>query len=110
VLRENEGDFAVWRFGGAAQPRQVRVRGSLSSNDGDIVTDWALRGPGIVMRSAWQVRSHLDSGALVRVLPGVPTPSADIYALLADDVHVPRRTSELVGHLAARLPERLAFA
>ena len=109
VLRENEGDFALWRFGSTAHPRQVRVRGSLSSDDGDIVTDWALQGRGIVMRSEWQVRAHLDSGALVRVLPGVPTPPADIYALLADDVHVPRRTSELIGHLAARLPERLAF-
>ncbi|WP_410635214.1 LysR family transcriptional regulator [Amycolatopsis sp. cmx-4-83] len=107
VLRENEGDFAVWRFGGAAQPRQVRVRGSLASNDGDIVTDWALQGRGIVMRSEWQVRPHLDSGALVRVLPGVPTPPADIYALLADDAHVPRRTAELVTHLAARLPDAI---
>ncbi|MGW4059245.1 LysR substrate-binding domain-containing protein [Amycolatopsis sp. NPDC004747] len=110
VLRENEGDFAVWRFGSTAKPRQVRVRGSLSSNDGDIVTDWALQGRGIVMRSEWQVRSHLDSGALVRLLPGVPTPPADIHALLAEDVHVPRRTKELITHLAARLPERLGPA
>ncbi|QKV73677.1 LysR substrate-binding domain-containing protein [Amycolatopsis sp. Hca4] len=108
VLRENEGDFAVWRFGSTTKPRQVRVRGTLSSNDGDIVTDWALQGRGIVMRSEWQVRSHLDSGALVRLLPGVPTPPADIHALLADDVHVPRRTEELIAYLAARLPERLS--
>ncbi|MEV4150814.1 LysR family transcriptional regulator [Amycolatopsis sp. NPDC049691] len=107
VLRENEGDFDLWRFGDARHPRQVRVRGRLSSNDGDIVTDWALRGHGVIMRSEWQVRSHLESGALVRVLPGVPTPSADIYALLSDDVHVPRRISELVKHLAARLPARI---
>ncbi|WP_372660584.1 LysR family transcriptional regulator [Amycolatopsis kentuckyensis] len=107
VLRENEGDFAVWRFGSAANPRQVRVRGSLSSNDGDVVTAWALAGHGIAMRSEWQIRSDLDSGALVRVLPGVPTPPADVYALLADDVHVPRRVAELIDHLAARLPERL---
>ncbi|MFJ8816682.1 LysR family transcriptional regulator [Amycolatopsis thermoflava] len=108
VLRENEGDFDLWRFGTAGRPRQVRVRGRLSSDDGDVVTDWALRGHGVIMRSEWQVRSHLDSGALVRVLPGVPTPPADIYALLADDVHVPRRVSELIDHLAARLPARIA--
>ncbi|ROS44692.1 LysR family transcriptional regulator [Amycolatopsis thermoflava] len=108
VLRENEGDFDLWRFGTAGRPRQVRVRGRLSSDDGDVVTGWALRGHGVIMRSEWQVRSHLDSGALVRVLPGVPTPPADIYALLADDVHVPRRVSELIDHLAARLPDRIA--
>jgi DNA-binding transcriptional LysR family regulator len=108
VLRENEGDFALWRFGDAGNPRQVRVRGHLSSNDGDIVTDWALQGRGVIMRSEWQIRSHLASGALVRVLPEVPTPPADIYALLSDDRHVPRRISELIDHLAARLPDRIA--
>jgi DNA-binding transcriptional LysR family regulator len=108
VLRENEGDFALWRFGDARNPRQIRVRGRLSSNDGDVVTDWALQGRGVIMRSAWQIQSHLESGALVRVLPDVPTPPADIYALLSDDVHVPRRISELVDHLAARLPDRIA--
>jgi DNA-binding transcriptional LysR family regulator len=108
VLRENEGDFALWRFGDARDPRQIRVRGRLSSNDGDVVTDWALQGLGVIMRSEWQVRSHLGSGALVRVLPEVPTPPADIYALLSDDVHVPRRISELADHLAARLPDRIA--
>ncbi|WP_410641751.1 LysR family transcriptional regulator [Amycolatopsis sp. lyj-346] len=110
VLRENESDFALWRFGDARNPRQVRVRGRLSSNDGDVVTGWALQGHGVIMRSEWQVRTHLDSGALVRVLPDVPTPPADIYALRADDVHVPRRIGELIKHLAARLPDRIAVA
>ncbi|WP_233221753.1 LysR family transcriptional regulator [Streptomyces carminius] len=107
VLRENESDYALWRFGDADRPRHVRVHGSLSSNDGDVVTGWALEGRGVVMRSEWHVRPHLDRGELVRVLPHVPTPAADIYALLEDDGHVPRRVSALIDHLAARLPGRL---
>lgn len=107
VLRENESDYALWRFGDAGDPRHVRVRGSLSSNDGDVVTNWALEGRGVIMRSEWHVRPHLERGELVRVLPQVPTPAADIYALLEDDGHVPRRVTELVDHLAARLPGRL---
>ncbi|MEV6085984.1 LysR substrate-binding domain-containing protein [Streptomyces parvulus] len=108
VLRENEGDYALWRFGDAGDPRHVRVRGSLSSNDGDVVTAWALEGRGLVMRSEWQVRPLIERGDLVRVLPGVPTPAADIYALVEDDGRVPRRVTELIGHLAARLPARLS--
>lgn len=46
VLRENESDFALWRFGDANRPRHVRVHGGLSSNDGDVVTGWALEGRG----------------------------------------------------------------
>ncbi|KHL10571.1 DNA-binding transcriptional LysR family regulator [Mumia flava] len=108
VLREREGDFALWRFGTAANPHQVRVRGSLSSNDGDVVTAWALDGRGVVMRSEWHVRPYLESGALVRVLPGTATPAADIYALTTDGSHRTRRVEELVKHLAAHLPDRLA--
>ncbi|MFG1922807.1 LysR family transcriptional regulator [Cryptosporangium sp. NPDC048952] len=110
VLRENEGDFALWRFGDAANQKRIRVGGSLSSNDGDIVTDWAREGRGIIMRSMWQVQRFLDDGSLVRVLPDVPTPPADIYALLDSDRHVPRRTSDFIDHLAATLPARLATA
>lgn len=110
VLRENEGDFALWRFGDADRPRHVRVHGGLSSNDGDVVTDWALEGRGIIMRSEWHVGPHLDRGELVRVLPRVPTPPADIYALLEEDGHVPRRVSALIEYLAERLPLRLRRA
>ncbi|MET9559365.1 LysR family transcriptional regulator [Streptomyces tauricus] len=110
VLRENEGDFALWRFGDAGDPRHVRVRGPLQSNDGDIVTGWALEGRGVIMRSEWHVRPHVARGDLVRVLPHVPTPAADIYALTEDDGHVPRRVTELIEHLAAHLPGRLARA
>lgn len=107
VLRENEGDYALWRFGETDDPRQVRVCGSLSSNDGTVVTDWALEGRGVIMRSEWHVRPHIERGELVRVLPHVPTPAADVYALHEDDGHVPRRVTELIEHLAARLPSRL---
>lgn len=107
VLREKESDFALWRFGDEDRPRHVRVDGSLSSNDGDVVTAWALEGRGVIMRSEWQVQPHLDRGELVRVLPHVPTPAADVYALLEGDGHVPRRVGALIEHLVRRLPERL---
>ncbi|MFE6488268.1 LysR family transcriptional regulator [Streptomyces sp. NPDC057757] len=107
VLRENGGDFALWRFGDAGDPRHVHVRGSLSSNDGDIVMGWALEGRGVIMRSEWHVRPYIERGELVRVLPHVSTPAADIYALLSDAGHVPRRVTELIDHLAARMPGRL---
>jgi DNA-binding transcriptional LysR family regulator len=68
----------VARFGDPAAPQNLRVHGSLSRNDGDIVTDWSLEGRGIIMRSQWQVQPYLERGDLVRVLPQVPAPAADI--------------------------------
>lgn len=108
VLRENESDFAVWRFGSVSRPRPVRVRGRLASDDGDVVTDWALAGRGIIMRSEWQVRRHLESGALVRLLPRVPTPEADVVAVFDGEGPSPRRVTAFVDLLARRLPDRLA--
>ncbi|MHC3472580.1 LysR family transcriptional regulator [Streptomyces sp. 7R007] len=110
VLRENESDYALWRFGDSARPRHVRVSGNLSSNDGDVVTGWALEGRGVIMRSEWHVRPHLDRGELIRVLPDIPTPAADIFALLEEDRHVPQRVSVLIDYLAAHLPPRLEAA
>ncbi|WP_314409445.1 LysR substrate-binding domain-containing protein [Streptomyces kroppenstedtii] len=72
------------------------------------MTGWALEGRGVIMRSEWHVRPHVARGDLVRVLPHVTTPAADIYALVEDDGHVPRRVTELIEHLAAQLPGRLA--
>ncbi|TQS40418.1 LysR family transcriptional regulator [Cryptosporangium phraense] len=108
VLRENESDFALWRFGDASTQKRVRVGGTLASNDGDVVTAWAREGRGIILRSRWHVQPFLDRGELVRVLPHVPTPAADIYALTESDRLVSRRAGDFVDFLAASLPPRLA--
>ena len=52
-LRENDEDIPRWRFsqGGdvKGEPRRsavIRVTGALSSNDGTVITEWALAEPG----------------------------------------------------------------
>ena len=107
VLRENDADYALWRFGDPERSHHVRVRGALSSDDGDVITAWALAGLGVIMRSEWQVRPHLEDGSLVRLLPDVPTPDADVFALLDAERHLPRRVEEFVDFLAERLPARV---
>ncbi|MFD6191918.1 hypothetical protein [Streptomyces sp. NPDC060275] len=64
---------------------------------------------GVIMRSEWHVRPHVERGELVRVPPRVPSPPAVVHALYEedDDGHVPRRVTEPIEHLAAVLPGRL---
>jgi LysR family transcriptional regulator, transcriptional activator for dmlA len=107
VLRENESDYALWRFGSDTDEFAIRVDGNLSSNDGDVITRWCVEGHGLIMRSIWHVAPLLREGMLVQVLADIPTPSADIYALYLATAHVPRRISSLVDHLAKGLAERL---
>lgn len=86
-LRENDEDITRWRFlqRGAVAARKaltIRVPGVLSSNDGTVITDWALAGLGIAQRSEWDVAGLLASGRLVRVLPEWQLPAAPVMALL----------------------------
>ena len=59
----------------------VKVRGTLSTNDGEIAVNWALAGHGVLMRAEWDIAKYLRSGRLRQVLENYPTPAADIYAV-----------------------------
>ncbi|MFG1795877.1 LysR family transcriptional regulator [Nocardia sp. NPDC049149] len=110
VLRENESDYALWRFESAGKEIAVRVAGNLTSNDGDVITRWCLEGRGLVMRSRWHVDPLLRDGALVQVLPELATPSADIFAVYAATAPLPRRTRAVIDHLKAGLGRRITEA
>jgi DNA-binding transcriptional LysR family regulator len=83
ALRENNEDVTLWRF---AHPKHgkvtVRIRPSMSSNDGETVRDWALAGLGIIVRSEWDVAEDLAAGRLQAILPRWSPPAADVVALL----------------------------
>ena len=53
-------------------PRRIAVSGPFESDDGDVLTDWALAGHGIILKPEFEVAAHLASGRLVPVLPHEP--------------------------------------
>ncbi|GAB2577676.1 LysR family transcriptional regulator [Ramlibacter solisilvae] len=59
----------------------VRMRGKLSTNDGEVAVNWALNGLGIVLRAEWDIARYLRSGRLQHVLAAWESPPADIYAV-----------------------------
>ncbi|MDD5167931.1 MAG: LysR substrate-binding domain-containing protein [Syntrophales bacterium] len=80
VIRERDQSFGVWRLNGPTGTETVRVSGSLSCNNGEIVHRWAVDGHGILLRSIWDVDSDLREGRLTRVLPEYHQ-EADICAI-----------------------------
>lgn len=110
ILRENESDYALWRFESGGKEVSIRVAGNLISNDGDVITQWCLAGRGLVMRSLWHVEPLLRDGSLIRVLPDIQTPSADISAVYAASAPLPRRTRAVIDHLKAGLGRRITAA
>ncbi|CAN5392806.1 LysR substrate-binding domain-containing protein [soil metagenome] len=69
VIKVREHPFGSWTLRRGNQEDTVHVSGTLSSNSGEVVSQWGIDGQGILLRSAWGMRDLLASGALVRVLP-----------------------------------------
>lgn len=59
----------IWRLDGPEGPQQIRVKGNLRSNSGELVHEALIAGLGIGLRSLWEVGPDLKSGALKVVLP-----------------------------------------
>ncbi len=65
-----------WTLQTATGPRAFAVSGPFESDDGDVLTQWALEGHGIILKPAFEVAAYLRSGALVpvaRATPPTPT-------------------------------------
>jgi len=81
ILRQNESAYGTWRFTRGKHTETVKVRGSLSSNDGEVALNWALDGHGIMLRAEWDIAKYLRSGRLQLILEDYATPPADIFAV-----------------------------
>jgi DNA-binding transcriptional LysR family regulator len=61
-----------WRLMSADGPKKYRVVGRYESDDGDVLTDWALSGNGIAMKPIFEVSDHIKAGRLVPVAVNTP--------------------------------------
>lgn len=81
-LIEQEHECLNLRFPGATEfqwrliteegPQRFRVSGRYESDDGDVLTNWALDGHGIALRPIFEVADYLNSGRLVPVATKTP--------------------------------------
>ncbi|MDH2325690.1 LysR family transcriptional regulator [Cereibacter sp. SYSU M97828] len=82
ALVDGHHDCLNLRFPGAKEfqwtlqtpdgPRRFEITGPFESDDGDVLTGWALDGRGIVMKPIFEVAEHLQSGALIPVATATP--------------------------------------
>jgi DNA-binding transcriptional LysR family regulator len=103
--RENDEEAATWRFKGSSGVQKVRIAPAMTSNDGEVVRDWALAGLGIAVRSEWDVAPLIASGRLVRVLEGYALPEAPVMALVPARRGQTVRCRAFVEFMRARLAQ-----
>lgn len=99
--RQNDDVYGTWRLLKGRTVELVKVRGAVSSNDGDIVLNWALDGHGIVQRSEWDVAKYLQSGRLREVMPGYTLPSADLYLYYLSRRNLPAKMRAFIDFVVA---------
>jgi len=81
LLRYPRSPEYFWSLRTKTGSVKLEVRGRYDADDGDVLTDWALAGRGIVNKPRFDVRDHLTKGRLVEVLPDTP-PLPTIFGCL----------------------------
>jgi len=108
-IRQGEEAYGVWRLstsrGRNGNTEAVRIRGNLTTNDGEVAVNWALDGHGILMRAEWDIERYLRSGRLVQVLPQYYTPDADINAVYPQRHQATVRVRAFVDFVAQAFAE-----
>ena len=87
----------LWRFRDAeGRERNVRVKGSLHSNNGDLLAEAAARGAGIVFEPAFIVGPELRAGRLVPLLQEFATEPVPIFAVYPSRKHLSAKVRRFV--------------
>ena len=70
-----------WTLQTPEGPRRFEITGPFESDDGDVLTGWALDGRGIVLKPLFEVADHLHEGRLVPVATATPPLPIQLSAL-----------------------------
>jgi DNA-binding transcriptional LysR family regulator len=106
ILRQNDAAYGAWRFTRGKSTETVKVRGTLSSNDGEVALNWVLDGHGIMLRAEWDIAKYLRSGRLQVILEEYVTPPADIFAVYPERHASTPRVQAFTDFLVTSFSER----
>jgi DNA-binding transcriptional LysR family regulator len=91
ALIENRHDCLLLRYPGSKEYywtlmtaeglRKFDIAGPYDSDDGDVLTQWALEGRGIINKPLFEVKAHLNDGTLIEILKDTPPASVQLAAI-----------------------------
>lgn len=92
-----------WRFRENNSAFMVRTRGTLSSNNSEVLREWAIAGQGIALLALWDIRDDVASGRLQECLGDFWCDSIDLFLLYASRKHLSPRIRVFSDFIASRL-------
>ncbi|UQA58529.1 LysR family transcriptional regulator [Polyangium aurulentum] len=90
-----------WPFSGG----KLQIEGALFANDINLLCDAALEGLGIALLPRMLVQSHLESGALVHVLPSAIQAESHIAVVYPEREFMPPQLRAFIDAVVAWAPE-----
>jgi len=70
-----------WTLRTAEGPKKFEVRGPFDTDDGDVITGWALEGHGIINKPRFEIEPFLRDGRLKVILPDTPPVPVKLAAI-----------------------------
>ena len=118
-LKSDQHDCLNLRYPGAPEfqwpletpegVKRVPVSGPFESDHGDVLTQWALDGHGIILKPLFEVAEYLQDGRLVKVLenePPIPIQMGCLYShRKRQDPKARLLMDFMVAHIQAMLPD-----
>ena len=114
----SQHDCLLLRFPGSQQFRwtlehqgeavAAPIQGPVDADDGDVLTQWALDGLGIVLKPTYEVAAHLADGRLVEVLPEARPQPVTLGVLYPTRRMLPPRTKAFIEMAVEELRRHLA--
>lgn len=104
VIHERDQLHGRWILQGDGDndKHSLKLKGVLSSNNGETVRQWMVDGHGIGLRSTWDINPMLRAGQLVHILPEYYQ-IADVYAIYSSKLSSSAKLRICVDFLAKEL-------
>ena len=97
-----------WRLITPDGPKRFRVTGRYESDDGDVLTDWALGGHGIVMKPIFEVGAHIEAGCLVPVAVNTPPEPIQMACLFTHRRGQDPKTRLFMDYVISRISDAVS--
>lgn len=99
-----------WTLITAEGPRRFEVTGPFETDDGDVLTTWALDGRGIILKPIFEVADHLRAGTLVPVAMQTPPLAVQLSCLTQHRRLRDPKISHFTDFIVARCRSDVAMA
>lgn len=99
-----------WQLQTDSGPQRFRVSGRLESDDGDVLTDWALAGQGVAMKPRFEVAEQLAAGGLVVVAAKTPPVPVQMSCLYTHRRHQDPKTRLFMDFMVERISAAIRTA